>query len=422
MTDPKLTDPKKTDLKQTDLEQTDLKKGFLPSNVVWLSIASMFNDISGEIITRGLPLFLAGSLGVSKSIIGLIEGISDSTASLLKIASGWYSDRWGSRKAVASTGYTLTAVARPLLYFTSSWVIPLVSKFFDRAGKGIRTAPRDALIADSVAPNMRGRAFGFHRALDPLGAVIGALIAAWFIYHWAGPANTITAIEWKKLIIIAAIPSFISALIVLILVKEKRREIKEPIPLREIFNVGHDKRFMRLIVVVGFFTLGLSSDAFLVLRAQSIGLSIGEIFVLIALFNTVTTLSAYPAGKLSDKIGRRVLMRAGWIAYALIYIGFAFATESWHIWVLYLGYGIYYGLTEGVEKAFVADLVAPHERGAAYGLYNGAMGIAILPASIIAGVLWQSFGPAAPFLFGAGIAVISVVLLSTIREDRLRSE
>jgi MFS family permease len=383
----------------------------------------MFNDISGEIITRGLPLFLAGSLGVSKSIIGLIEGISDSTASLLKIASGWYSDRWGSRKAVAGTGYTLTAVARPLLYFTSSWVIPLISKFFDRAGKGIRTAPRDALIADSVGPEMRGRAFGFHRALDPLGAVIGALIAAWLLYRWAGPtASTITGTQWKSLIIIAAIPSFISALIVLVLVKEKRREVKEPIPISQIFKIGHDKRFMRLIAVVGFFTLGLSSDAFLVLRAQSIGLSIGEIFLLIALFNTVTTLSAYPAGKLSDKIGRRVLLIAGWISYALIYIGFAFATESWQIWALYLGYGIYYGLTEGVEKAFVADLVAPHERGAAYGLYNGAMGIAILPASIIAGVLWQSYGPAAPFLFGAGIAVVSVVLLSTIREERLRSE
>jgi MFS family permease len=394
----------------------------LPANVVWLSIASMFNDISGEIVTRALPLFLAGSLGVSKSVIGVIEGVADSTASLLKIVSGWYSDRWGSRKTVAGTGYTLTALARPLLYFTTSWVIPLLSKFVDRAGKGIRTAPRDALIADSVAPDMRGRAFGFHRALDPLGAVIGALIAAWFIYHWAGAnPNTISEPEWKTLILIAAIPSFISAIIVLVLVKEKRHEKREPIPFRQIFSIGSDHRFMRLIGVVGIFALGLSSDAFLILRAQSIGLSIGEIFLLIALFNTVTTLSAYPAGKLSDRIGRRVLLVAGWISYALIYLGFAYATSRWQIWALYLGYGIYYGLTEGVEKAFVADLVAPEERGAAYGLYNGAVGIAILPASIIAGVLWQYFGPSAPFLFGASVAVVSVLLLLTIRESRTPS-
>ena len=395
------------------------RRTWLPSNVVWLSIASMFNDISGEIVTRALPLYLAGSLGISKSIIGVIEGVADSTASLLKIVSGWYSDRWGSRKAVAGTGYTLTALARPLLYWTSSWVVPLLSKFGDKAGKGIRTAPRDALIADSVPPNERGKAFGFHRALDPLGAVIGALIAAWLIYSWAGAsANTISQSEWKALIIVAAIPSFISAAIVLLIVKEKRREVRQPLPLRQIFSIGHDKRFIKLMWVVGFFALGLSSDAFLILRAQSVGLTIEEIFILIALFNTVTTLSAYPAGKLSDRIGRRALLRAGWIAYALIYVGFAFANQTWQIWALYLTYGIYYGLTEGVEKAFVADLVPSEQRGAAYGLYNGAVGIAILPASIIAGVLWQTLGPAAPFLFGAAVAVVSVLALSTIRETR----
>jgi MFS family permease len=174
---------------------------------------------------------------------------------------------------------------------------------------------------------------------------------------------------------------------------------------------------MRLIAIVGFFALGLSSDAFLLLRAQSIGLSIEEIFILIALFNAVTTVSAYPAGRLSDRLGRRVLLRAGWIAYALIYLGFAFANAKWQIWALYLGYGIYYGLTEGVEKAFVADLVDSHERGAAYGLYSGAVGIAVLPASIIAGVLWQNFGPSAPFLFGAAIAAISVIALSAVTES-----
>ena len=172
------------------------------------------------------------------------------------------------------------------------------------------------------------------------------------------------------------------------------------------------------MLIVTFFTLGLSSDAFLVLRAQSLGVALWQIFVIIALFNLVTALSAYPAGILSDRISRRALIHAGWIAYALIYIGFAFASEQWHIWTLYIVYGIYYGLTEGVEKAFVADLVAPEERGAAYGIYNGAIGIAVLPASIIAGVLWQWVSPAAPFLFGGAIAIIAAVLLSTVKETK----
>jgi MFS family permease len=376
----------------------------------------MFNDISGEILQRGLPIFLATTLGVPKTLIGLIEGLSDTTASVLKVFSGWFSDRWGSRKAIAGAGYTTTALARPLLYFATSWVMPLISKFLDRAGKGIRTSPRDALIADSVPPESRGRAFGFNRALDPAGAVIGALIGAWLLYHWNAGAS-ISIANWKTLVLVAAIPSFVSVAIIFGIIREKRIAPKQPPPLSQILHVGRDPRFRRLTLVVVFFTLGLSSDAFLLLRAQSLGISLTDIFLIVALFNLVTTLSAYPAGILSDKLSRRVFIRAGWIAYALIYFGFAFASEKWHIWVLYIIYGIYYGLTEGVEKAFVADLVRPEERGAAYGIYNGAIGIAALPASLIAGVLWQYVSPAAPFIFGGAIALIATVLLSTVQEN-----
>jgi MFS family permease len=392
-------------------------EGRLPPNVIWLSLAAMFNDISGEIVQRGLPLFLSATLGVSKSLIGLIEGIADTTASLLQVVSGWYSDRWASRKTVAGAGYTMTALARPILYFATTWVLPLLAKFLDRAGKGIRTAPRDALIADSVSPEMRGRAFGLNRALDPAGAVIGALLAASFLYFWHGPnAASISGHQWKLLMIIAAVPSVIAALIVFIIVREEKRDRKIPPPIRQIFSVGRDKRFRKLLFVVTFFTLGLSSDAFLVLRAQSLGISIWAIFIIIALFNLVTTLSAYPAGVLSDRLSRRVIIRAGWITYALIYLGFAFATQAWHIWALYIAFGIFYGLTEGVEKAFVADLVKPEERGAAFGIYNGAVGIAVLPASLIAGLLWQYYGPAAPFLFGSAIAIIATLWISTVKE------
>ncbi len=397
------------------------RKERLPANVVWISIAAMFNDISGEIVQRGLPLFLAGTLGVSKSLIGAIEGIADTTASLLQVVSGWYSDRWASRKTIAGAGYSLTAIARPMLYFATTWVLPLLSKFLDRAGKGIRTAPRDALIADSVSPGMRGRAFGLSRALDPAGAVMGALLAAGFLYYWSGsPIDSISMPQWKTLMMIAFIPSILAALIIFLIVKEQKRDRRTPPPFSHILKVGRDKRFRTLLIVVTFFTLGLSSDAFLLLRAQSLGISIWQIFVIVALFNLVTTLAAYPAGVLSDKISRRALIRAGWLTYAIIYLGFAMASEAWHIWVLYIAYGIFYGLTEGVEKAFVADLVLPEERGAAYGIYNGVIGIAVLPASLIAGVLWQNFGPAAPFLFGSAIAVISTVWISSVKEVKTR--
>ena len=377
----------------------------------------MFNDISGEIVQRALPLFLSTGLGVPKSIIGLIEGLSDTTASLLQILSGWYSDRWGSRKTVAGAGYAMTAIARPLLYFANSWVLPMASKIVDRAGKGIRNAPRDALIADSVSAEMRGRAFGLSRALDPAGAVMGALLAAGVLYYWHGAHPLeITVPQWHTLMLIALVPSVLAALILFVVVREEKRERKVPPPIAEILHVGRDQRFRKLMMIICFFTLGLSSDAFLVLRAQSLGVTIWEIFAMIALFNLVTTLSAYPAGVLSDRIERRHLIRAGWITYAVIYLGFGFATETWQIWALYICYGIFYGLTEGVEKAFVADLVTKEQRGAAYGIYNGAIGLAVLPASLIAGLLWQAYGPQAPFLFGSAIAVISTLLLSTVAE------
>lgn len=391
----------------------------LPPNVLWLGITSMLNDISSEIVTRALPLFLAGTLGVSKGLIGLIEGIAATAASLLQVVSGWYSDRWGSRKVIAGSGYAASALARPLLLFATGWVLPFITKIFDRAGKGVRTSPRDALIADSVSAEDRGRAFGYNRALDPAGAVIGSLIGAWLLYSWGAPAiSRISFDEWRTLILIATIPGAIAALIVFIVIKEAKRERKDPPPFSHILHVGRDPRFRRLTLVVVFFTLGLSSDAFLLLRAQSLGISLAQIFLIVALFNLVTTLSAYPAGILSDKLSRRALIRAGWIAYAIIYFGFAFASEQWHIWVLYIVYGIYYGLTEGVEKAFVADLVLPEERGAAYGIYNGAVGIAALPASLVAGLLWQYVSPAAPFIFGGAVALIATFLLSTVHENQ----
>lgn len=395
----------------------------LPKNVIWLSLAAMFNDMSGEIVGRALPLFLAGTLGISKSVIGLIEGFADTTSSIFKILSGWYSDKWGRRQRITAFGYSLTTISRPLLLLTTNWVIPFVSRFIDRAGKGIRTSPRDALIADSVSPDMRGRAFGLHRALDPLGAVFGAIGAAFLLWSFSGSnsivdsGSTIGEEVFRWIILLGSVPTIISALIVIFIVKD----IVRPAPVNKaparLMDAGIDKRFNKYLLYTIVFMLGASSDAFLLLRAQSLGVSAAEIFLMIAALNIVTTLSAYPAGILSDRLGRKNVVVAGWIYYALMYLAFAFASEGWHMWLLFSAYGLFYGLTEGVEKAYVADLVLPDKRGAAFGLYNGAVGIMLLPASLIAGLLWQEVGPEAPFIFGASVAAVGALLLANLRAE-----
>ena len=389
----------------------DVTQKKLPPNVIWLGIASMFNDISSELLLRTLPLFLSGALGVSMSLIGLIEGVSETTSSLLKVASGWFSDKLGSRKKLTVIGYGLSAISRPLLYFASSWVFPFLFRFFDRVGKGIRAAPRDALIADSVTPEMRGRAFGFNRALDPLGAVIGALIGAGVLYGIGGfdtnPGGPIDANVFRTLVIIALIPTSFATFVVFFLVHEKRKHRAALEEKLQISFTGMGKNFNRYLVILFIFSLGMSSDAFLLLRARAVGISPAEIFLMIAFFNLVTTLSAYPAGLLADRISRKTILLIGWTYYALLYIGFAFATSELHIWILFISYGLYYGLTEGAEKAFVADLVPKESRGTAYGMFNGVVGIAALPASLFAGLLWQNFGVQAPFLFGGGLAMIA---------------
>jgi MFS family permease len=387
----------------------------LPGNVIWLGITSMFNDISSEILLRALPLFLSGVLGVSMSVIGLIEGVSEATSSLLKVLFGWLSDKWESRKNLAAAGYGLSALSRPILFLTTSWVFPFLFRFLDRVGKGIRTAPRDALIADSVTPEMRGRAFGFNRALDPFGALLGALIGAGVLYGLGGldknPNGAMDADVFRTLLWIALIPTFFSTLIVIFLVREKKKHHRNAVAKPIISFTGMGKSFNVYLIILFIFSLGVSSDAFLLLRARAAGISPAEIFLMIAFFNLVTTLSAYPAGMLSDKLSRKTILLIGWTFYALVYIGFALAKTELHIWILYISYGLYYGLTEGAEKAFVADLVPKDVRGTAYGLFNGVVGIAALPASLVVGLLWQNFGVQVPFLFGGGLAMVAAILL-----------
>lgn len=307
----------------------------LPSTVIWLSLASFFNDLSGEIVARALPLYLAGTLGVTFTLIGVIEGVADFTSSVLKVVSGWYSDRTGKRKLITVIGYSLTAVARPMLYGVTSWVVPLFSRFTDRAGKGIRTSARDALIADSVDHTMRGRAFGFQRALDPFGAVIGLLIAAIVIFYLQGDGVSsdgniyLSSSTFNTLIVIATFPTLIGVLLIIFFVKQRHLYKVEPqIVGSAVKTVLSNRRFRYYLITIFVFTLGQSSDAFLVLRSQNLGIGPATIFIIFALLNLITTVSSYPFGSFSDTYSRRRIIRAAWILYALVYVGFAFATES----------------------------------------------------------------------------------------------
>jgi len=382
-----------------------------------LGVVSLLNDLSSEVTVRTLPLFLSNILGVRVGIIGLIEGIAESTATLLQLISGYLSDRVGRRKALTLCGYGLSNFTKPLLYFaTAGWGVVLAIRFLDRVGKGIRTAPRDALIADVTPPEQRGRAFGFRKAMDKAGAVIGLLTGALVLYLSQRDSLTLTLDTYLWLVLLAVIPGLAAVVVLAGWLEEKPKSTAAAKPT---FRwSGFDGRFWGFIAVLVLFTLGNSSDAFLMLRAQTLGLSMVEIFLAVAGFNLVISLSSTKGGALSDVLGRRGLIVAGWIIYAIIYFGFAFASSPLHAWILYAGYGLYYGAFQGAASALVADLVSENLRGTAYGIFNAALGIAAFPASLLAGLLWDWYGAPAPFLVGGGLAVMAAIGLVVIPKDR----
>ncbi len=396
---------------------THQKQGWrgLPRNVWAVSLTSFFMDISSEMVINILPLFLSNVLDVGTGVIGLIEGIAEATASLLKVFSGWVSDRLGSRKWIAVAGYGLSALSKPFFYFAGSWTAVLAVRWADRVGKGIRTAPRDALVADSMDESQRGLAFGFHRAADTGGAFVGLLIALGLVWAAQSASVDLGQSTFQVVVLASLIPAALAVISLAIGAREVPVTGKRARPAITFKGLG--KRFLVFMVIVGIFDLGNSSDAFLVLRAQERGLSVVGILGMLVTFNLVYTVVSTPAGSLSDRVGRRKVIIGGWVAYALIYLGFALAGTGWQVWVLYAVYGVYYGLAYGTAKAMVADLVPAELRGTAYGTYNAALGLLDLPASLIAGLLWQGigpwggFGPSAPFLFGAGMALIAAILM-----------
>lgn len=365
-------------------------------------MVSLLTDASTEMVYPLLPLFLTRTLGASAAFVGLVEGVAETTASLLKLVSGWLSDRLGRRKALVTWGYGLSSLTRPLMAMALLPVHVLGIRFLDRIGKGIRTSPRDALIADSTPVDAWGAAFGFHRAMDHLGAVVGPVLAFLLLPQVGGSYR---AIFW-----LASIPAALCVLVLVMAVREMPAQVppsRLPIPsLRPL-----DARFKGFLLIVTLFTLGNSSDAFLLLRAREAGVSEGAIPLLWAALHIVKSASSLPGGILSDRIGRRSTIIAGWLVYAVVYAGFAAVGSVWQVWGLFLVYGLYFGLTEGVEKALVADLVPVEARASAYGVYHAAIGIAALPASLLLGWLWQSFGASVAFGTGAAMAAAAAVLL-----------
>jgi MFS family permease len=391
---------------------------------VWVTSATSFlTDVSSEMIFNLLPLFLANVLGVRTGAIGLVEGVAESVSSFLKIVSGFVSDLAGTRKWLAVLGYGVSAASKPFLYVASSWEAVLGVRAADRMGKGVRSAPRDALLAESVSASDRGLAFGLHRAFDSGGAFVGVLVATGVVWSVQRGALALEPRTFRLLVLASLVPSFAAVVVLAIGAKEveSRGRERKPAALPRLSLRGIDPSFRRFLLAMIVFTLGNSSDAFLVLRAQERGLSVVGILGMLLGFNLVYTLVAVPAGRLSDSLGRKVVITVGWVFYVLLYAGFAFAQTAWQVTLLFALYGLYYGMTEGGGRAFVADLVTDSETlGTAYGLYHAAVGAAALPASLIAGVLWQGlgefpgYGPRAPFLFGAGLALVATLLLASI--------
>ena len=373
----------------------------LGRNVFALSAVSFLTDVSSEMIYPLLPVFLTSVLGANASFIGAIEGAAETTAALLKLASGWWSDRVQKRKSLVLIGYGIASVMRPLVAFAQSASQVLVIRVSDRVGKGIRGAPRDALIAESVDQRARGRAFGMQRSADHAGGVVGPLIAFGLLsWHLA---------SLRTVFMLAAIPGLLSVLVVMFGVRDIPKRADAPSGQGPDLTLPMGRRFWSVLVVLFVFTLGNSTDAFLLLRAAQLGVPVALAPILWVALHLVKSSSSVPGGALSDRIGRRPMLIAGWVLYAAVYLGFARAGTAWQAWALFGVYGIFFGLTEGSERALIADLVPVERRGTAFGWYNLAIGLGALPASLLFGYVWDHAGAPSAFVMGAAFALTAAV-------------
>lgn len=378
------------------------KKSKYFGNTFFIGLLSFFGGISQDIIIPILPIYLANVLHFDKSFIGLTEGLVTSSASIFKIVSGFLSDKFQKNKPIIFLGYFLSLIGRLFLAFATSSGFVLFLRFLDGIGKGLKDSPKDALIAHSTIKESRGKGFGIVRALDTSGSVAGPLVLFLILY-----LLSTNQFKYNYIFLISAIPLIFTLLIIVIFVKEVPYVKKN----KEKLSFALPKQFYYFLAIVTLFSLGNSSDTFLILRAQNVGVTLLAIPLVYALFNLIYASASIPLGSLSDKVGRAKVILLGWISYTIAYLGFGYANHSYQIWLLFAFYGIYYATTEGVAKAFVADIIPHEHRGRAYGIYNAVIGLVTLPASILAGILWDRINPAAPFIFGAIMAGFASIIL-----------
>ncbi len=373
-------------------------------NIVFLGLVSFFADTSSEMVYPLIPLYLTAAFGTTPVLVGMIEGIAESVASLLKVFSGYVSDKYAHKKPIAFCGYAAGLFYKLALLFAGSWAGILGARVIDRVGKGIRTAPRDVMVSESADKEHMGKAFGIHKALDMAGSAVGILLSYFLLKNLGdGAYKTVFAVSIVPILFALGMFPFIQE-------KKEPRQVKE----RERFwkNIhGLNGNLKLYLLIVFLFTLGNSSNTFLLLRANDIGFSSTDVILLYFVYNLTSALLAVPFGKRSDRVGRKKVLIAGYVLFSLVYLGFAFATSKWLLVAIFVLYGFYTAMVAGVERAFIAEIAPAHLKGTMLGLHSTLVGIALFPASLIAGVLWEAVGPYAPFVFGAALSALAALLL-----------
>lgn len=388
----------------------------LPRNVFVAGLVSLAMDASSEMVYPLVPLFLTGVLGTTRTTVGLIEGVAEATASVLKVFSGWISDRLGKRKLLMGLGYAISTLSRPAIGMSTRWAEVLGARFVDRFGKGVRTAPRDAIIAESTAESKLGTAFGFHRAMDTVGAIIGPALAFSLLFFFPG--------DLRLVFFASTVPGVAAVLLIVFFIRERAPEREEdPNRGEHTSPMSFDGPFRWYMASIGIFSLGTFSDAFIILRAEDLGVAPALVPVVYLLFNVVYAVSAAPLGSLADTLGLRRMVAAGFVYFAAVFALLGLATTEYHIWVLFPLYGVFKGMSDGTQRAYLATLVPAHVKATAFGAYHTVVGLALLPASVIAGYLWDAYGPRAAFFYGAALALVAaaVFLIGARRSANRRS-